>query len=224
MLRRLLGARLLIRVGLILALLLIAVQLVLIGIRFLNAASPSVKVVEKPLPQISTLFTPEVRFWSPLINAWARAYKIDPNLIATVIQIESCGDPQAVSSSGAQGLFQVMPLHFKEGENMLDALINGKRGMEYLARALDLAGGDPGLALAGYNGGHSVIAKGWANWSAETRRYYKWGSGIYNDVMQGHAESPTLQEWLKVGGKALCIRASTHQIEDIPLSVKQLTH
>src|SRR5947207_12589835 len=60
-----------------------------------------------PVQQIASIFTPEVLHWSPLISAWAAAYNVDPNLIATVIQIESCGNPSAVSPSGAQGLFQV---------------------------------------------------------------------------------------------------------------------
>src|SRR5260221_12692591 len=66
---------------------------------------------------LSGVFTPQVQYWSPLIHAWAQAYHVDPNLIATVIQIESCGDPTAVSLAGAQGLFQVMPGHFGAGED-----------------------------------------------------------------------------------------------------------
>src|SRR5258706_10508056 len=141
------------RLGLLLTFVLIGLQLVTIAVHLLSAAisAPS------DLPQLSTIFTPEVRHWSPLIYAWAGAYNVDPNLIATIIQIESCGDPHAISRSGAQGLFQVMPFHFKVGEDMLEVLTNGRRGMEYLARGLQLAAGDPGLALAGYNGGHSLI-------------------------------------------------------------------
>ncbi len=163
------------------------------------------------LPQLSAVFTPEVRHWSPLIYAWASAYQIDPNLIATVIQIESCGDPLAVSRSGAQGLFQVMPFHFRQGEDMLEVLTNGRRGMEYLAKGLQIAGGDPGLALAGYNGGHGVISGGWDRWSEETRRYYQWGSGIYKDALQGGTSSPTVEQWLKAGGYRLCEQASSRQ-------------
>ena len=34
---------------------------------------------------------------------WAEQYSLDPDIIATIMQIESCGDPNAVSSAGAQG-------------------------------------------------------------------------------------------------------------------------
>lgn len=36
-------------------------------------------------------------------------YQLDPHLIAALILLESSGDPQAYSSSGAVGLMQVMP-------------------------------------------------------------------------------------------------------------------
>src|SRR5690242_8893930 len=85
------------RFGLILTLILIGIQLVIIAVRVL------VPTTARPepgnLPELSSIFTPEVRHWSPLIHAWASAYNVDPNLIATLIQIESCGDAQAVSRS-----------------------------------------------------------------------------------------------------------------------------
>ncbi|NJL94243.1 MAG: hypothetical protein HC915_11225 [Anaerolineae bacterium] len=65
--------------------------------------------------------------------------------------------------------------------------------------------------MAGYNGGHSVIARGYAGWAYETKRYYYWGAGIYEDVRAGLTTSPRLQEWLAAGGQWLCDRASTSQ-------------
>jgi soluble lytic murein transglycosylase-like protein len=160
---------------------------------------------------LSPIFTPEVQFWQPLIAEWALAWEIDPNLIATVIQIESCGDPFVSSSAGAQGLFQVMPFHFDPGEDMLDVQNNARRGMAYLNGGLDRSEGNAGLALAGYNGGHSVIPKGYAAWHSETRRYYYWGAGIYAEATAGLSVSPRLQEWLSNGGSSLCRRAQESQ-------------
>jgi hypothetical protein len=160
---------------------------------------------------LSPIFTPQVQFWQPLIAEWALAWEIDPNLIATVIQIESCGDPFVSSNAGAQGLFQVMPFHFDAGEDMLNVQNNARRGMNYLNGGLDRSEGNAGLALAGYNGGHSVITKGYAAWHSETRRYYYWGSGIYADATAGFTASPRLQEWLASGGQGLCDRASRSQ-------------
>jgi len=160
---------------------------------------------------LSPVFTPEVQYWEPMIRAWALIYQVDPNVIATVIQIESCGDPTVSSSAGAQGLFQVMPFHFQPGEDMLDVQTNATRGMDYLTAGLAKADGHVGLALAGYNGGHGVINRGWATWHSETRRYYEWGSQIYAEAVSGASSSPTLQNWLNAGGQSLCNRARDTQ-------------
>ncbi|HLF01040.1 MAG TPA: transglycosylase SLT domain-containing protein [Anaerolineales bacterium] len=159
------------------------------------------------LETVSPLFTPEVRYWNDSIVRWAKDYDLDPNLVATVMQIESCGNPEAVSSSNAQGLFQVMPFHFVEGENMRDPDTNAKRGLAYLSKGLALSGDQAGLALAGYNGGHSQIAKAWSRWPNETQRYFYWGSGIYAEANAGADSSSRLAEWLKAGGAGMCARA-----------------
>jgi len=157
---------------------------------------------------IAPLFTREVQHWAPQIVAWAAEFGIDPNMAATVMQIESCGDPNAVSGSGAQGLFQVMPFHFSAGENMQDPDTNARRGMAYLAQGMQLTSGDTGLTFAGYNGGHGTAAKGWAAWPNETQRYYTWSTGIYQDAVVGSASSETLNQWLAAGGAGLCQQAA----------------
>jgi soluble lytic murein transglycosylase-like protein len=157
---------------------------------------------------LSPVFTPEVQRWAAKIEVWAAANQLDPNLVGTVMQIESCGWPGAESSSGAQGLFQVMPFHFAPRENMRDPDTNAQRGLAYLALALARSGGNVNLALAGYNGGHGRIGQDRSLWPDETRRYVVWGAGIYSDAKLGLAASPRLAEWLAAGGASLCQRAA----------------
>jgi soluble lytic murein transglycosylase-like protein len=157
---------------------------------------------------LSPVFTPEVQRWAEEIVEWSAGYNLDPNLVATVMQIESCGAVNAVSSSGAQGLFQVMPFHFAPEEQMQDPDTNAARGLAYLALGLTRAQGDVGRALAGYNGGHSQIGKDFSLWPAQTQRYWYWGIGIYADAASGQTSSPRLAEWLKAGGASLCARAA----------------
>lgn len=172
---------------------------------------PAVDVAVAPAVTgaLSAVFTPEVRFWEDKIVAWSAAFGLDPNLAATVMQIESCGAPGVVSSSGAQGLFQVMPFHFTAGEAMQDPDTNAARGLAYLALGLERGGGDAGLALAGYNGGHSQIGKDGSLWPNQTQRYWYWGTGIYEEAKSGAAASGRLQEWLQAGGASLCRTASS---------------
>ncbi|MGA2489064.1 MAG: transglycosylase SLT domain-containing protein [Anaerolineales bacterium] len=158
---------------------------------------------------ISPIFQPEVQYWSAAIQVWATAAGLDPNLAATVMQIESCGDPRAHSRAGAMGLFQVMPYHFAVGDDPYNPDTNAERGLAYLKRSLEAANGNARLALAGYNGGIGVIGRSELNWAAETQRYAYWGSGIYAEASNGATKSLRLQEWLAASGASLCRQAGS---------------
>lgn len=157
---------------------------------------------------ISPIFKPAVQYWAEEIVAWAGNAGLDPNMVATVMQIESCGDPKAVSSAGAMGLFQVMSFHFAGGDDPYNPDTNALRGLAYLKRSLEAAGGNPRLAFAGYNGGISVIERAESSWSSQTQRYAYWGSGIYSDASSGAATSPRLEEWFRAQGVSLCRQAA----------------
>jgi soluble lytic murein transglycosylase-like protein len=158
-------------------------------------------------PGISPIFTAEVQYWDGPIARWAAAAGLNPNLVAVVMQIESCGDPRARSRSGAMGLFQVMPYHFIGTEDPYDPDTNALRGLSYLRRSLESAGGNARLALAGYNGGIGVITRAESSWSAETIRYVAFGAPIYADAVNGASTSATLDEWFDRYGASLCQQA-----------------
>jgi soluble lytic murein transglycosylase-like protein len=162
---------------------------------------------------LSSNFSPQVLTWSADILKWAHDYQLDPNIIALVMQIESCGFSQAHSQAGAMGLFQVMPFHFGYDEDPYDPSTNANRGLAYLARSLELANGRLDLALAGYNGGHLMIDTDPSQWPDETQRYVYWGVQIYNELNEYKTIPPTLQEWLDRGGENLCKKAANAQTE-----------
>jgi soluble lytic murein transglycosylase-like protein len=173
----------------------------------LPQAQPAPLAATSP-PSIGPPFPGAVRRWTPEIERWAAEFALPVDLVAVVMTLESCGDPNARSAAGAQGLFQVMPFHFSPGENAYDPEINARRGLAYLSRGLELASGDAALALAGYNGGHTQIDRHPSLWPSETARYVYWGVGILADLRAGLASSPTLQAWLDAGGTGLCRRAT----------------
>ncbi len=158
--------------------------------------------------KIAPIFTPEVQHWKDSIAGWSVQYRIKPNLIATLMQIESCGNPQAVSGSGAQGLFQVVKGNFSPTDNPFEPETNAHVGLSLFAQAMAAANGDSGLALAAYNGGPSIFTTSPGQWPKETQDYQYWGSGIYEEAEKGFSESPTLQDWLNNGGNALCSTAA----------------
>ncbi len=161
------------------------------------------------LGNLSSLFTPEVKYWELQIVRWAAEYDIDPNIVATIMQIESCGNPQASSYAGAQGLFQVMPFHFLPGEDMLDPDTNAMRGLAFYQEQMRYTGGNQFLSFAGYNGGYAASGGAFENWAEETQRYYYWAKGIYLDASSGATESSRLAEWLAAGGGGGCQVAAT---------------
>jgi murein DD-endopeptidase MepM/ murein hydrolase activator NlpD len=154
---------------------------------------------------VSPVFTPEVRRWSPYIYLWSNEYGLDPNVVATIMQIESCGDPYALSRAGAEGLFQVMPFHFERGEIRTNPQTNAKRGLLYFRERLEASNGNLEEAFAQYNGGPR--ARYPENRVAETQRYVIWAMGIYQDAKEGNVESETLNKWLEAGGASLCRNA-----------------
>lgn len=166
---------------------------------------------------LSSVFSPQVLYWKELIETWAASYQVDPNLIATIIQIESCGHPTISSYAGAQGLFQVMPLHFQAGEDPLDIQTNARRGLDHLVFSLRSYNGHVGMALAAYNRGVNGAAQGWGEWPTQTRDYYRWGTGIYSEAISGAETSPTLEAWLQADrenhrdGLSLCDQAAVAQ-------------
>jgi hypothetical protein len=170
--------------------------------------SPINPSTNKENTKIAPLFTPEVHHWEQEISSWSQTWGLDPNLVATVMQIESCGDPHALSPAGAMGLFQVMPYHFSDGEDPFKPDVNAWRGLAYLKDALETRGGDVRLGLAGYNGGITGAKRPDSTWSAEMIRYTYWGTGIYNDALKGKAYSERLNEWLGRGGASLCAQAA----------------
>ena len=157
---------------------------------------------------LASFFSPSVQFWGASIQRWSSEVDLEPDLVATIMQIESCGDPEAVSRAGASGLFQVMPFHFKENENPLDPEANAKRGLAYFKKSLDLAHGDIRQGLAGYNGGTGLVGSDDGQWPAETSNYAYWGEGIYRQAQARLDQSTTLDQWLSRGGARLCRQAN----------------
>jgi soluble lytic murein transglycosylase-like protein len=187
---------------------------ILVGFVMICSLSQITIANTAPLPSpaglIAPLFTPEVQYWAQKIVNWSEAWNLDPDLVATVMQIESCGNPRALSPSGAMGLFQVMPYHFTEKDDPFKPSINAQRGLAYLKQTLDTRGGSSKLALAGYNGGITGTKGPEYSWSGETSTYVYWGTGIYADAVVGKAHSERLDEWLAAGGAGLCKRASEY--------------
>lgn len=102
------------------------------------------------------------------INSSATAYKIEPELIASIINVESGYNKNAKSSKGAIGLMQILPSTAKWvcdniGKEYTDEILyepsdNIQIGSYYLAYLIKYFGNEE-LAICAYNAGMGNVKK-----------------------------------------------------------------
>ncbi len=109
-----------------------------------------------------------------LVANGARANGLPPDLVAAIIEVESHGDPAAVSRAGAQGLMQLMP-DTAATYGVFDAFdpeANVAGGCRYMHDLLARYHQNVPLALAAYNAGPGAVdAFGGIPPYGETRAY-----------------------------------------------------
>jgi Transglycosylase SLT domain len=90
-----------------------------------------------------------------LIRAAAQRYRVDADLITSVIAAESNFDPKAISRRDARGLMQLLPTTAARlgVKNIFDPQENIEAGTHYLSDLLQLYKNDLALTLAAYNAG-----------------------------------------------------------------------
>jgi hypothetical protein len=116
------------------------------------------------------------------IEQAAARHNVDPNLVRSVIKVESNFNPNAVSRKGAMGLMQLMPstarsLHVT---NPFDPQQNVDAGVRHLKKLLESYGGNVKLSLAAYNAGAGAVARssGVPRFS-ETQNYVRRITNLY---------------------------------------------
>jgi len=93
-----------------------------------------------------------------ILREYADKYQIDVNLLKKLVQVESGGNPNAVSPKGAMGLMQLMPqtCEMLGVQDPFDVRENIAAGTRYLRSLIDRFGSLE-LALAAYNAGPSRV-------------------------------------------------------------------
>lgn len=134
-----------------------------------------------------------------LVAQIAARHSLPPELVDSVIQVESNYNPYAVSPKGAQGLMQLIPATARRFgvSDVFDPADNIQGGVRYLKYLLDLYGGNYRLALAAYNAGEGAVARhGGVPPYRETERYVKLVGQHVEDAMKASAaaQSKAVQE------------------------------
>ncbi|MBK1718211.1 lytic transglycosylase domain-containing protein [Thiocystis violacea] len=136
-------------------------------------AQPEPKA-ETPVPAVGK--SPNRREIERLVQALAPGFRLNPELVLAVIEVESNFNPKARSNKSAQGLMQLIPATARRFgvADPWDARQNLSGGMAYLRWLLDHFDGDLRLALAGYNAGEQAVRRhGGVPPYKETRGYVR---------------------------------------------------
>jgi len=96
-----------------------------------------------------------------LVRQYATHYRVPPELIAALIDVESRWNPRAVSNKGAMGLMQLMPATAKRfgAFDPFNAEQNIAAGTRYLTALMWEFRGDLRLVAAAYYAGDRNIAR-----------------------------------------------------------------
>ena len=129
------------------------------GLRVIVAAGPAAEPGAKRRSRKSS--SGNLPLYADVIDEASRNFRVQPELLRAVIDIESGYNPNAVSEKGALGLMQLMPdtaRRFSEGD-MFNPRDNVLAGARYLRFLLDLFKDDVELTLAAYNAGENAVIR-----------------------------------------------------------------
>jgi len=117
-------------------------------------------------PDGAQVATPRLQMMQGLAQSWGVEIlkatvgtSVSPALVLAVMSIESRGKTAATSPRGATGLMQLMPATATRFgvTDINDPVQNIRGGVAYLDFLMHAFGGDPVIALAGYNAGEGAI-------------------------------------------------------------------
>lgn len=113
--------------------------------------------------------------WRELVLEASLDYNVPESWIWATMWSESRGDPRAHSPAGAIGLMQVMPFHFKEGDDMFDPRMNIRTGVRFMQVIRGKVGHDLVRSASMYNAGGPWTNESWLAKGRKPELTTKWG-------------------------------------------------
>jgi soluble lytic murein transglycosylase-like protein len=211
----------------------VGILITLLSVLLINLVKSMQTPLKPESPTITAKWLPStVTRWKDPINEMAQKYKIDPNLVAIVMTMESGGSAKAKSEAGAKGLMQITPLtakdiaskHLKKPTShydLMDPKTNIEFGTAYLAFLRDYFGDiDKGpdsislveLIAAGYNGGPGTAQTLLNGEGLRDVQPVIYSRDAFNMWRERHAKSsPTFDRWKERGGVNLLNKAKENK-------------
>ncbi|MGI5840691.1 MAG: lytic transglycosylase domain-containing protein [Patescibacteria group bacterium] len=135
------------------------------------------------IDDIPTFLAPQVLSWRQEIIEYTPE-GFPPSITAILMQLESLGDQYLVSHTGALGLLQVMPFHFRQHDDPLDPKTNIQTGFTVFRECLN-------KALASQLPVKEALIEAAANYSGGSRQY---GKDFYAFFVSHHQG---IDDWYK---------------------------
>lgn len=136
---------------------------------------------------------------------YATEYRVPPELVRAIIEVESAWQAHAISTKGAAGLMQLMPATAVTFgvTNRFDVEQNIRGGVAYLAWLLKLFNGDLRLVTAAYVAGENRILSARLQYSnAEVFEYVSKVARLYQQKCLERLRMEPLAEIANKGGNS----------------------
>lgn len=135
----------------------------------------------------------KAKFYTPLIQKYAKKYGLPAHIVASVVWHESNYKPRSRSPYNALGLMQVVPYpgRFPAGSNPYDPAVNLDTGCRMLRYYLYRFNGDWHRALTAYNFGERPVSRGLSR-SRYSRAVLK-SAGVNGQSPRSCLSRPTLK-------------------------------
>jgi soluble lytic murein transglycosylase-like protein len=136
---------------------------------------------------------------------YATAYRVPPELVHAIIEVESAWKVHAMSSKGAAGLMQLMPVTAVTFgvTNCFDVQQNIRGGVAYLARLMKLFNGDLRLATAAYVAGENrILSAGLQYSNSDVFEYVSKVARLYQQKRLKRLRMERLAEIANKGGNS----------------------
>ncbi len=155
-------------------------------------------------------FTNTVEQWRPQIDDWAVFYGVEANVIATVLQVETCGNKEYYNDQQHRyGLFGVEWFQFAVGDDYYDLETNTKLGMTVL-QDLTQQTNNMGLVFGGWKSRVAMV-QSFDRWDRFAMQFYWNASPIYMGAKNGDGGAAA-REWLaSPAGQYVCSGVKIYQ-------------